>query len=106
MTSGSRSIELSVPQSTGSTVTGTEEGRAFFQTRLGTFGLCMFFLAGGTWVVSAVTFLLMQHNGKFEGYSPISPSGFMHLTPGLLGGALWGFTRRGRHAGPLLHSLD
>ncbi len=106
MTSGSRSIELSVPQSGGSTVTGTEEGRAFYQTRLGTFGLCMFALAGGTWVVSAVTFLLLQHNGKFEGYSPISPSGLMHLTPGLLGGALWAFSRRGRHEGRLLHVLD
>jgi eukaryotic-like serine/threonine-protein kinase len=105
MVTGSRSIERSIPQSGGSTVTGTEEGRAFFQKRLGGFGLCMFALAGGTWLVSATLFLLMHSDGS-DGYSPISPSGLMHLTPGLLGGALWLFTRRGKHAGPLLHGLD
>jgi hypothetical protein len=34
-----------------STVTDTEEGRAFFQARLSIFGLCLFVLAGGSWAL-------------------------------------------------------
>ena len=60
MVTGSRSIERSIPRSGGSTVTGTEEGRAFYQARLSTFGFCMFLLAGGTWLVSAIAFLVIR----------------------------------------------
>ena len=95
------SIELSLPQSGGSTVTGTEEGRAFFQQRLGIFGLCMFSLTGGTWLVSALAFLAV--GGE---YHPFSASGLMHVTPGLLGAALWLATRTGRRSGTALHVLD
>jgi eukaryotic-like serine/threonine-protein kinase len=99
----SRSVELSIPlpRTGGSTVTGTEEGRAFFQKRLATFGLCMLSLAGGTWVVSAVSYLLIGGD-----YSPFSASGVGHVTPGLLGGALWLSTRRGKRSGGSLHVLD
>jgi serine/threonine-protein kinase len=99
----SRSVELSLPlpQTGGGTVTGTEEGRAFFQARLATFGLCMLSLAGGTWVVSLLSYVLIGGD-----YSPFSPSGFGHLTPGLLGGMLWLVTRRGKLSGNSLHVLD
>jgi serine/threonine-protein kinase len=95
------SVERSLPESGGSTVTGTEEGRAFFQARLSTFGFCMLLLAGGTWLVSALAFLAV--GGE---YHPFSPSGIMHVTPGLLGGALWLSTRSGRRSGAVLHVFD
>jgi eukaryotic-like serine/threonine-protein kinase len=101
MVSGSRSIERPAPLTGGSSVTGTEEGRAFFQARISIFGLCMLLLAGGTWVVSAISYLLV--GGEYE---PLSPSGVMHFTPGLLGGALWLATRRGKRQGSTLHALD
>jgi hypothetical protein len=95
------------PPSTGATtVTGTEEGRAFFQHRLALVGLCMFLLAAGTWVILEIVYLLLPPDGRVGAYNPLAEGGPFHLGAGLLSGALWLLTRRGRQSGPLLHGLD
>src|SRR5215472_16556834 len=94
----------SVPSA--STVTDTEEGRAFFQRRLALLGLTMFALAGGSWVVLALVYVLERSQGRPGGYDPLSQGGPFHLGVGLLSGVLWLVTRKGRRTGALLHALD
>jgi serine/threonine protein kinase len=88
-----------------STVTDTEEGRAFLQTRLALFGFYVLVLAGGSWAVMAVAFLLLRANG-WEQHPPFSLAGSLHFTNGLLAGALWLATRTGQRSGLTLHALD
>jgi eukaryotic-like serine/threonine-protein kinase len=83
-----------------STVTDTEEGRAFFQTRLAIFGLAIFVLAGGSWVIRSITTAIDGTQAL------LSPSSLLHLANALLAGVLWVATRRGRVPGPVLHAFD
>jgi serine/threonine-protein kinase len=85
-----------------STVTDTEEGRAFFQKRLAVFGLALFVLAGASWVIRSITTSLA--NASALGI--FSFSSMLHFLNGLLGGLLWAVTRGGRRSGTLLHVLD
>src|SRR5262245_9119433 len=87
-----------------STVTSTEEGRAFFQRRLAVFGLCLFVLAGGSWVLLAFAYWFGR-DGHDE-HGPFSVGGFLRLINALLAGALWWTTRRRPLPGVALHALD
>ncbi|MET0410574.1 MAG: serine/threonine-protein kinase [Polyangiaceae bacterium] len=89
----------------GTTVTATEEGRAFFQARLAVFGLCLFVLAGGSWALLTLA-SLFGSGGASDAYRPFSFSGTLHLCNGLLAGLLWIGTRSGRRPGRVLHAFD
>jgi eukaryotic-like serine/threonine-protein kinase len=88
------------------TVTATEEGRAFFQQRLAVLGLCIFVLAGGSWGLLALAYLLGAPAGAGEEHHPFSFGGSLHFANGLLGGVLWLAARRGQRKGGILHVLD
>jgi hypothetical protein len=100
------SISEVLPELSASTVTGTEEGRAFFQRRLATMGLCMFAIAGGSWVVLALVYLVEHANGRSVGYSPVSEGGPFHLGAAILTGTLWLVIRKGRRSAGILHAFD
>ncbi|HMJ52938.1 MAG TPA: serine/threonine-protein kinase [Polyangiaceae bacterium] len=103
--SSDRTMEVDCPSS----VTDTEEGRAFLQTRLALFGFYVFVLAGGSWAAMAVASLISEANGGEPGpfsHTPFSLAGSLHLANALLGGALWIATRTGQRRGLALHALD
>ena len=83
MASGSRPP---VPIALGSGATRTEEGRAFFQSRLTLFGGWVFLVSGGFYLVGAVRetaiYLLELH-----------PIAFFHLLATLTAGGIWGVGR-------------
>src|SRR5688572_4265764 len=85
-----------------STVTDTEEGRAFFQARLSIFAFCLFALAGGSWVLLSIANVI----GGFDEHELLSIGSVLHLGNALLVGVLWLLTRRGRLDGRVLHALD
>jgi serine/threonine protein kinase len=85
-----------------STVTDTEEGRAFFQARQSIFAFCLFALAGGSWLLLSIASVL----GGFDHRELFSIGSALHLGNALLVGALWLVTRRGRLRGRVLHALD
>jgi len=85
-----------------STVTDTEEGRAFFQARLSVFGFFLFVLAGGSWLLLSVASAV----GRFSEHTLFSTGSLLHLFNSLLVGALWLATRRGKLGGRVLHALD
>ena len=85
-----------------STVTDTEEGRAFFQARLSIFGFCLFALSGGSWLLLSIANVF----GGFDEHELFSIGSLLHLGNALLVGVLWLLTRRGRLAGSVLHALD
>ena len=91
---------------TRSGVTSTEEGRAFYQARLSVFGLCLFALAGGSWLILTLVHVVSALKDSPTAYDPRAPSGLLHLTNGLLGGVMWLATRRGVRSGATLHALD
>ena len=66
-----------------STVTSTEEGRAFFQERLAAFGLCLFVLAGVSWVLLALAYWFGR-DAHLDEHGPFSAGGLLHLTNALL----------------------
>jgi eukaryotic-like serine/threonine-protein kinase len=88
-----------------STVTGTEEGRAFYQHRLAISGLCMFLLAGGSWAVMALVYVVL-HAGPGGPYHPLRGGGLAHVGGALMAGALWLANRRGHRPAGVLHVLD
>ncbi len=85
-----------------STVTDTEEGRAFFQKRLSAFGLCVFLLAGVTWLVMSSAYLA----GFFPQHELFAPASLLHLTNALITGGLWLVTRSKPLDARVLHALD
>ena len=85
-----------------STVTDTEEGRAFFQRRLSVFGFCMFVLAGVTWVVMSSAYVA----GFFPQHELFTPASLLHLTNSLVAGGLWLVTRKKPLDARVLHALD
>src|ERR1700742_3079765 len=87
-------------------VTSTEEGRAFFQTRLSIFGLCLFVLAGGSWAFLAAVWAVRVSLGAPSDYPPLSSGGILHLSDGLIAGVLWLATRGRPRSGRALHLLD
>jgi hypothetical protein len=89
-----------------STVTGTEEGRAFFQARLSIFGLCLFVLGAVSWSALAAVHLVRVAKGLPDEHSLLSPGSVLHFTNTALAGILWWATRRGRVRGSVLHGLD
>lgn len=89
-----------------STVTSTEEGRAFFQRRLSIFGFCVFALAGASWLMLAIVYFIDQATGHVDKHAPFSAGGSLHLTNALVAGALWAATRTGRRPGVLLDVFD
>jgi eukaryotic-like serine/threonine-protein kinase len=91
---------------TRSGVTSTEEGRAFYQARLSIFGLCLFALAGGSWLIMSLGRVFGVTEGVPTNYNPLSASGLLHLTNGLLGGVMWLATRHGVRSAATLHALD
>jgi serine/threonine-protein kinase len=93
-------------RSVATTVAGTEEARAFYQKRISLAGLCMLVLAGSTWVVFALAYLVVPLEGQTSVHHPLRQGGQYHLAGGLVAGAVWALTRRGRRTGPTLHALD
>jgi serine/threonine-protein kinase len=85
------------------TATATEEGRAFFQERLSIFGLCLFVLAGGSWLLLALAYWF---GSGLNEHGPFSWGGLLHLSNALLAGGLWWATRREKRTGLQLHALD
>jgi hypothetical protein len=85
-----------------STVTDTEEGRAFFQRRLSVFGFCLFVLAGGSWVVMSSAYLA----GFLPQHELFGPANLLHLANALVPGALWLVTRKQPLDARILHALD
>jgi len=73
------------PIALGSGGTGTEEGRAFFQSRLRIFGCWVFLISGGFFLMGAVL------NGLFP--SPANAGMEFHLAGTLVAGAIWGIGR-------------
>jgi eukaryotic-like serine/threonine-protein kinase len=96
-----RTLQVDYPGS----VTDTEEGRAFLQRRLSIFGLCLFVLAGTSWMALAIAYLILHSKG-LEHSGPFSTSGLLHLADALLPGALWLATRTGRRDARTLLMLD
>jgi serine/threonine-protein kinase len=94
------------PGSVATTVTGTEEGRAFYQSRISLVSFSMFLLAGGTWLVFALAFVVLPHDSLGKAYHPLKEGGPFHLAEGLLACSAWLVTRRGRLSGRVLHALD
>src|SRR5258708_34852298 len=74
------------PRAVTTTVTGTEEGRAFYQQRLSLAGLCIFLLAGGTWLVFVIAYLVTPHEGQTIVYHPLKQGGPYHLAQALMAG--------------------
>jgi hypothetical protein len=98
----SRNLERA-PNEIATTVAGTEEGRAFLQARLATFGKSIFLLAGAAWTALALLHLFGFRN---EGYTPFSLNGGALLAGSLLCGLLWVTTRSGRRSPAELDALD
>jgi serine/threonine-protein kinase len=94
------------PGSVATTVTGTEEGRAFYQSRISLAAFSMFLLAGGTWLFFAIAYVVLPSIPRENAYHPLREGGPFHLTEGLLAFASWIITRRGRRSGRFLHVLD
>ena len=92
------------PRGDVSTVTDTEEGRAFFQQRLSTFGFYLFVLAGGSWLLLALVYWFGSDG--LDEHRPFSAGGLLHLLNSLVAGALWWVTRGERRSGGQLHVLD
>ena len=96
-----RVLEVRCPSS----VTDTEEGRAFLQRRLALLGFCWFVLAGASWaVLTAASVTLGGPIG--EQHRPFSAPSLLHLANVLLATVLWLLTRAGRRSPLALHLLD
>ncbi|HTE55922.1 MAG TPA: serine/threonine-protein kinase [Kofleriaceae bacterium] len=91
--------------SAASTVADSEEARAFFQSRLATFGKALFLLSAIAWVALAALYVF-NGGGKAGQYPPLGPGGSLHLAGALTAGALWLTTRRGRLPPRVLDWLD
>jgi serine/threonine-protein kinase len=89
-----------------STVTGTEERRAFFQKRIGTFGLCVFVLAGGTWALFAVIGALLPTAAQELDAHLWSPGDLLHVAGSLVAGLLYAATRARKWTAGQLHAFD
>ena len=76
-----------IPVALGSATTETEEGRAFFQQRLGLFGRWLFILSGGFYLLNVVLSALMAPAQL------LLPSSLAHLAATLLLGGVWWLTR-------------
>ena len=76
-----------MPAALGSTTPETEEGRAFFQQRLGLFGRWLFILSGGFYLLNVVLSALMAPAQL------LLPSSLAHLAATLLLGGVWWLTR-------------
>jgi serine/threonine-protein kinase len=96
-----RFLEVRCPSS----VTDTEEGRAFLQRRLALFGLCLFVLAGTSWVILTAASAAMG-GPLAEQHRALSVTSALHLATALLAGALWLVTRAGHRSALALHALD
>jgi len=71
----------------------SEEHRAFFQARLGTLGLCVFVLAGGTWLAPLALSPLVPALSAQGASAPLAVGDLFHLSGALLSGALYLATR-------------
>jgi eukaryotic-like serine/threonine-protein kinase len=69
--------------------TGSEEHRTFFQARLGTLGLCVFVLAGGTWLAPLAVRPLLPALSAQGASAPLAVGDLFHLSGALLSGALY-----------------
>ena len=74
-----------VPIALGSGGTGSEEGRAFFQSRLTLFGCWVFLISGGFLLVGVAL------NAAFQ--TPFNAGMVFHQAGVLVAGAIWGIGR-------------
>lgn len=86
---------LRVPVALGSAVTDTEEGRAFFQDRLGLYAGWVFVLSGGFYLLTVVMSRAL-----------FTRSLTAHLGASLAMGAVWAATRTAARPMPALRALD
>ena len=80
-------LVASMPAALGSATTETEEGRDFFQQRLGFFGMWLFILSSGFYLLNAALSVLMAPAQLL-----LAPS-VLHLATTLLLGGVWWLTR-------------
>ncbi len=84
----------------------TEEHRAFFQARLGTLGLCVFVLAGGTWLTPLLLSPFVPALSAQGPSAPLAVGDLLHLAGALLSGGLYLATRSTTLSLRLLSSID
>jgi hypothetical protein len=89
-----------------SAVTDTEEGRELLQRRLGIWGLSQLVLAGASWGVLAILYLVSLAMGRADTHAPFSFGGSLHFANAAVAGALWLGTRGGRRSAAVLLGLD
>ena len=97
MTTG---VASPVPVALGSATSDTEEGRAFFQERLGLYGMWVFILSGSFYLLNTALVLRVDPGALLEGYS------LAHLGATLTVGAVWGTTRVFALSTPVLRWVD
>jgi hypothetical protein len=103
---GDESARSRTAPTTSSTVTDTEEGRAFFQARLALFGFCVFVLAGGSWAALTLLSLIASAAGQAARHPVLSPGSVLHFANAALGAVLWLATRNGPLSGRKLQAFD
>jgi serine/threonine-protein kinase len=86
-----------VPIAMGFGETATEEGRAFFQSRLALFGRWIFFVSGAFLVIFGTIRLLLF---------PFDPALLFHALATLLAGVVWGLGARARLSMPAMVLVD
>ncbi len=83
-----------VPIALGSATSETEEGREFFQARLGLFGRWIFLISGGFYIAYFLLTLWTGAHLEVAGV-PIGNPEIYHLCATLVAGALWAVARSG-----------
>ena len=87
-----------VPVALGSATSDTEEGRAFFQERLGLYAMWIFILSGGFYLLNTVLAADLRVN--------LTQHSLAHLGATLTLGAVWGTTRAAVLSTPVLRWVD
>ena len=97
MTTG---VASPVPVALGSATADTEEGRAFFQDRLGLYAMWVFILSGSFYLLNTALVLMVDLSVLLERYS------LAHLGATLTLGSVWGTTRLFVLSTPVLRRVD
>jgi eukaryotic-like serine/threonine-protein kinase len=107
-TSAPPGIRRELPLTSGSSITDTAGGRAFYQERLSMLGLCIFVLSGSFQLVSSLVVLLMfrEQIPLFSDQGPLGTPALLQLAATGVGGALWLLNRTTTLPGQWLSPLD
>ena len=94
-----------VPIALGSPTTETEEGRAFFQERVGRFGMWVFFISGGFYVMALGLGSTLDPGFNWP-TTPFTGGQLLHLLGTLVVGGVWLVARTTALPGRALRTLD